>query len=233
MSNEFRIAGTIHEFFSDLDGLKLKEHSLIIWQNNAKGEKVIVDGAFDSYFEEKTRVFIQARLEKNLSFIKDNPVFIYEKAQGILFKGRFEFCINNVLKILADDKVFLKEKRSVERFHFSYTTVNAKIKTIHPDSGKELVDEVRLSDITTHGLGFCVSSARAESLPIGASINLEVIHGIKLPTPISGIIAHRSEPKLKGKNGGAKDSMVGVKFDEGSKLIGAVISQMKAQEEKN
>jgi hypothetical protein len=217
MSNEFRIAGTIHEFFSDLDGLKLNDHYLIIWQNNAKGEKVIVEGSFDSYFEEKGRTFIQARLEKNLSFLKDNPVFIYEKIQGILFKGRFEFCINNVLKIMADDKVFLKEKRSVHRFYFSYTTVNALIKTIHPDSGKELSDEVRLNDITTHGLAFRVSVSRAASILVGSSIKLEVIHGIRLPEPISG----------------TKVKIIGVKFDKPSKLIGAVINQMKAQEEKS
>jgi hypothetical protein len=231
MATGFRLAGTIQEFFTDLDALKNKEHYFIIWQNDQRGEKVIVEGSFDSYFEEKGRTYIQAKLDKNLSFIKDNPVFIFEKLQGILFKGRFEFCINNILKIMADDKVFLKEKRDKQRFYFSYTKVEAVFRTQHPDSGAELTDTVRLNDITTDGLAFKLSSARAASMPIGSKVWLDIIHGLKLPTPIGGVIAHRSDDArvVKGKDNNLK--LIGVKFDQTSELIGAVISQMKAQEE--
>ena len=136
---------------------------------------------------------------------------------------------------MADDKVFLKEKRSIQRFYFSYTTVDAKVKTVHPDSGNDLLDDVRLNDITTGGMAFKVSNTRAKAILVGSKITLEVIHGIILPQPISGIVAHRSDcfqdEQKEATSGNVK--LIGVKFDQPSKLIGAVISQMKAQEENN
>lgn len=91
MENGFREAGTFKEFIKDLEILKHTEHELIIWQNDANDEKQIYNGSFESWNKEKDRLFINVNFEDSVSFEKDNPIYIFEKDNGILFKGRYEY----------------------------------------------------------------------------------------------------------------------------------------------
>ena len=56
MSRGFRIAGAINEFLKDLEVLKGSDHKLIVWQNDANGDKQIFDGHYDSYIKEKDKI---------------------------------------------------------------------------------------------------------------------------------------------------------------------------------
>jgi len=229
MAKGFRIAGTLNEFLKDLEVLKDEEHSLIVWQNDAEGNKQIFDGHYDSYSKDKERIIINVKLKKNEVFEKDNPVYIFEKAKGILFKGRYEFCVNAVLKILADDKVFLKEKRHEKRFYFNYTEVKAKILATHLDSEDTFEEKLKLRDVCSGGFSFKVSHKKAKLFTPGMKISLIDIGGIDLPRVVNGKIAHISHFKSLSTNAEAitKEKLVGVSFDTRSKLFEKVISVIR------
>lgn len=229
MAQGFRIAGTLNEFFNDLDRLKNSQHKLIIWQNNYRNEKIIVEGIFNNYGQEKGNTYIFFDLEKTLAFIKDNPVYIFEKAEGILFKGRFEHCVNNSLKVLADNKVFLREKREERRFYFLYTKVTAVIELHMKSTDSHVAQKIILHDITPDGFAFLLTNDQLKDIRTKDQIELCGIHGIKFPQPLSGEIVHISEAKnTTAKVQGSK--LVGVKFTNSSKLIEIVINEMKKEE---
>jgi len=228
MSKGFRIAGTLNEFIKDLDVLKNSHHELIIWQSDAQGNKKIYEGAYDSYTKDKDNIIIIIKLLKNESFLTDQIIYIFEKKKGILFKGKYDFCVNKVLKIIADDRVFLKEKRVEKRFTFNYTKPGAMLFFTQTDSEKDLKDVVRLRDICSGGYSFKVSKKRASELTLKTEVKLSNIGGINLPVPILGEIAHISNFKtLSTEQSDKKEKLVGVRFHEKSKLFSKVIAVMK------
>jgi len=229
MGRGFRIAGGINEFLKDLDVLKETPHKLIVWQNDANGDKQIFDGVYDSYLKEKDRIIINVKLDKNEIFEKDNSVYIFEKDKGILFKGRYEFCVNSTLKVLADDKVFLKEKRAVDRFNFNYTKVSAKISFISAAGGPEINDLLDLKDVCAGGFSFKIAPKKKKQFKLDQEISLTEVGGIELPRAIEGKIAHISKFKSVSVDLDAqRQRLVGVKFNQDSKLFAKVISVIKA-----
>ena len=110
MKEKFRLAGDIREFFQDLKKLKNEDDSLVIWQtSDTKKQKF--QGKFESYQTDKDKIIINLRLEKTQSFEPNKDIFVFAQEKGILFKGVYEFCVASSLKIVADEKIYLKEKK--------------------------------------------------------------------------------------------------------------------------
>lgn len=226
MANGFRVAGTLNEFLSDLEILKNTEHSLIVWQNDARGKKNIFDGKYQSFTQDKDKTIINIKLDKNYTFEKDNPVYIFEKDKGILFKGRYEYCINCVLNVLADNRVFLREKRIKSRFYFNYTKVKTNINiTIEPDKIINL--SVNIRDISPEGFAFRYDKNKSKIFSPGMQVELANIGGIELPRSLAGELRHISNYKDVGALAGSDTVVVGVKFTNPSKLIKKVIEAVK------
>ncbi|MBD64489.1 MAG: hypothetical protein CME62_04740 [Halobacteriovoraceae bacterium] len=226
MAKGFRVAGTLKEFLNDLEVLKDEPHHLIIWQNDEKGQKIIFDGQYLSYAVESEQIIIHLQLLKNAVFHQENPVYIYEKAKGILFKGQYKFCVNNVLKVLADEKVFLREKRKYDRFHFNYTKVKASL--LMPFNGKQETHDFALRDVGSGGLAFKVSKGQLNHFPKNLEIELCSLGGIDLPKAIKGTIAHRSRFHDTNALDNAHKLIIGMSFQAPSKLITKVMQVMGA-----
>ena len=82
----FRPAGTLSQFLTDLKSSKVNEGSLMVWQT-VKGKKKVLKGSYSSHKKEKDKTVVNIHLEKNHSFDKDSPIYLYEEVNGILFKG--------------------------------------------------------------------------------------------------------------------------------------------------
>jgi hypothetical protein len=227
MTDKFRLAGTVKEFFSDLKNLKNVEHDLMIWQTSLRGKKKITEGKFESYQNEKDKVFINIVLNNTVSFDQKSDVFIFAKKEGILFKGKYEYCVAGKLKLIADEKFYLKEKRSVDRFFFNYTKIDLILSFVLNE--KSFKEKVILKDINKKGMSFLVTNKKSKFYHTKGIVHLESIHGIELPKSIGGQIMHTSVCKKKSNVSDAKLTHVGVQFDETSALIGTVMKAMGAE----
>jgi hypothetical protein len=227
MSDKFRLAGTVKEFFSDLKNLKNVEHDLMIWQSSGTSKKKITEGQFDSYIIEKDNIIINISLSKTISFDQKNDIFIFAKSEGILFKGKYEYCVAGKLKIKADEKFYLKEKRHGDRFFFNYTKIDLMI-SYNLDE-KVFKEKVFLKDITKEGMAFFVSDKKSKQHKVGTQVLLESIHAIELPKPISGHIKHITPHKKSLNIVSGSYTHVGVQFENSNKLIEKVMLAMGAE----
>ena len=212
----FRPAGTLSQFISDLKASKKNKNSLMVWQT-VKGKKHVLRGTFASLKKDKDITVVNIALEKNHSFDKESPIFLYEESNGILFKGEYSFYVNLNLKLVIDDKVFLREKRKSSRFGFHYSDVTILVKYDNK------LMECNLKDVSELGYAFQVKHKLASVYKPGETIELAEVHGIKLPKTISGKIVHVGKSPHKW----SKDmTIVGVKFNRKSKLFTVIAKEM-------
>lgn len=130
--------------------------------------------------------------------------------------------MNSVLKILADDKIFLKEKRSKKRFFFTYTAPAIEIL----GETETVFGKAKLVNVTSDGFGFYVKSENKKLFNETKPIGLKSIGGIDFPTPLKGVIKHVSKVQ-KQTDHQYGSILVGVKFDQTSKIIMKVIDVLK------
>jgi hypothetical protein len=222
MKDEFRLAGTLKEFYGELETLKKVKSKFLLWQTDDKGKRHTFEAIMQSYLANKDQTIITLKPEPGKSFDKTRPFFIYEEVKGMLFKGNYENFVNDVLRILADDKVFLKEKRSVFRVNFHYTKVFVNLKY----GNKIDFEHIKLKDISEYGFGLLCNETMARALVVGVELGITNINGLEMPTRLDGIITHKvSSEKVKGAKKGL--TLVGVKLNQQSKLIGKVIKTLK------
>jgi hypothetical protein len=221
MKDEFRLAGTLKEFYGELENQKKAKSKILLWQTDANGKRSTCEAIMQGYLANKDQTTITLKPESGESFDQKLPFFIYEEKKGMLFKGRYENFVNGILRVLAENKVFLKEKRLVSRVNFHYTKVFVNIQY-----GKKIdLQHIKLKDISEFGFGLLCTESMAKALTLGVELGIKSINGIEMPDGLDGIITHKtSSNKVKGTKGGLK--LVGVKFDKQSKLIGKVIKTL-------
>lgn len=223
MKNGFRVAGTLKEFYGELENLKKSQGNILIWQTSDSGERSTFDAKVFSYLANKDQTTINIKPEDSAkSFNQTLPIFIYEEEKGILFKGRYDSFVSGTLKVLADDKVFLKEKRDVARINFHYTKVLVDV--IY---GEKLTFKgLKLKDISEFGFGILCTESMANALKIGIELGITNLNKVEMPIVLEGVVTHKtSSDRVKGAKKGIV--LVGVKFHEQSKLITKVIETLK------
>lgn len=226
MAEKFRLAGNVREFFSDLKNLKGVESSLTIWQSSIHGKKIL-KGKFLSYEKDLDNLFINLELNKVESLNQESDVYMFSEKEGILFKGKYQFCVANKLKVLADEKFYLKEKRENNRFFFHYSKVDLKVSQKREDISN--TQKVFLKDISNMGMAFLVTKSKQNSFHIGQRVYLESVSGIELPKPLPGVVKHITLNTKKLAQIDGKYFHIGVEFDKSSKLLEKVIITMGAQ----
>lgn len=215
----FRLAGSIDQFLNDLKSLKKTGSSVTLWQTINK-RKEIVKAKYASHKQEKERTIVSFDLNKVFGFSQTQPIFIFEEKKGLLFKGEYEYCVNKKLKVIIDDKVFLKEKRRGERFSFHYSEV--KLDLLFPSGSPN--KDIKLKDVSSYGYSFLIAAMIAKSFKLGDEIGITSINGLKLPKAIPGKIIHLTgAKKTKEKN----QYKVGVAFNRKSKIFTEIIEQMR------
>lgn len=231
MSDKFRLAGSTKEFFVDLKNLKKTDHDLLIWQTDESGKKKLVNGKFDNYTLDRDKILIDIVMDKTLAFNQDSDVYILEKVKGILFKGRYDFCVAGKLRLHADEKFYLKEKRANDRFFFNYTEIPIEIK--YEKNDKETIQRVILKDVNKNGFGFLCKAKNAGVFQEDMKLSLIKIHSIELPKQINGVVVHKSSFKDTLGHFSGKHVHFGVKFHRANKLIDKVMSAMNAEIKKS
>lgn len=218
MRDSFRPAGALKEFYGELDGLKKSQSQIVVWQTDKSGERNQYNGMIKSYLANKTQTVINLTIPGTCQFDDQSSIFIYEEIKGILFKGQYEHFVNGNLKLIADDRVFLKEKRNCQRVVFQYTKVSVDLKY-----GQTLdLNKQKLKDISKFGFGILVSEKIAKGLKLELDLNIKSINGIEMPVSLEGEIVHKTCQDRK--NG---IYIIGVKFKSESKLISKVISTLE------
>ncbi len=221
MQGEFRLAGSIGEFVSQLKLPREAEHKLLLWQSVGGSKRNKVEGVFCSIKKEKDRVIIIIELDQTSSFNQKESIFILDDEFGLLFKGQYEFCVNKKLQLVVDDKVFLREKRKQDRYNFHYTKVNVSL--VYQDSVP--IDNATVRNLNEAGASIIVKDTIGNKLKVGSDISLTKIHGITLPRQIDGTIAHITSSKnVRGLEGSFL--VIGVKFNQKSKLLLKVFQSM-------
>ncbi|MBT4793396.1 MAG: hypothetical protein HON90_17625, partial [Halobacteriovoraceae bacterium] len=157
MKGTFRVAGELAQFYGELDALKKTKKTLLVWQTNAEGNRATYDGIIKSYLANKVETVINIGIENAENMATDLPIFIYEDDKGILFKGEFKHYMNGLLKIKADEKVFLKERRSCQRINFHYTSVYVNVQF----SQKLDFHKIKLKDISIQGFSIFTTETMA------------------------------------------------------------------------
>jgi len=215
MQDSFRIAGNISEFFSELKSIKSAKSPLKIWQT-IKNKKHLFEGHLFDFENEKKHTIVSLELLENSSFDPVHSIYIFDDERGILFKGTYEYCVSKRLKIIADEKVYLREKRKVKRYNFHYNIVNINLSI----SNQIDLEGIQLKDISEYGFSCLLKDSICEKLKVDQEISLVGINGLILPRKINGVLAHKS------KNSKRSHLHVGVKFKQKSKLIGKIIEQL-------
>ncbi|MAZ49669.1 MAG: hypothetical protein CME65_14000 [Halobacteriovoraceae bacterium] len=212
----FRPAGTLSQFLTDLKSSKVNEGSLMVWQT-VKGKKKVLKGSYSSHKKEKDKTVVNIHLEKNHSFDKDSPIYLYEEVNGILFKGEYSYYVNQNLKLIIDEKVFLKEKRKSPRFGFHYSDVKIELEY------QKKTYEFKLKDVSDLGYSIELKHKIAEHFKVTQPINLLSVHGVNLPKAIGGSIVYIQKSPHKWSKG---HSIIGIKFNRKSKLFTLIAKQM-------
>ncbi len=212
----FRPAGTLKQFLSDLKSSKDNKKSLMVWQT-VKDKKHLLRGTYSSHSKNKEKTIVNIELDKNHSFDQGQPIYLFEEVNGILFKGEYQFYVNQNLKLVIDDKVFLREKRKSNRFAFHYSNVSVAVKYSNADF------EFSLKDVSDKGYSILVASRIAKSFIADNDIDLMGVHGIKLPREIKGKIVHVTKSPHKAES---NKSIVGIKFNKKSKLFSIIAKEM-------
>lgn len=212
--DSFRPAGTLSQFISDLKASKGEK--LMVWQT-VNGKKVVLKGSFSNHKKEKNRTIVNIALDKSHSFDQDSPIYLYEELNGILFKGEYSYYVNKNLKLIIDEKVFLREKRKSSRFNFHYSEVLVDLEH------EKAKFEFKLKDVSDLGYSIEVKNKIATHFKEGETIKLLSVHGVKLPKAIPGKIIHNSKSPHKWAKG---TSIIGIKFNRKSKLFSMIAKQM-------
>ena len=221
MIEKYRIAGTLKEFYKQLDLLSGKNNEILIWQNQNDGQRKKILATLDSYLIDSTQAYINLKISEKIQLDKQLEIFIYAQTDGILFKGYYESFVNNSLKISAHDKVLLREKRSEDRLNFHYTSVQVNI--IYQQ--KLEFKAIRLKDISELGFGILCNEVKAKAFEVGADLALSSIGKVQLPMSLQGKIKHITSSK---KVVGVKNDLfyIGVELDQPSKLVSKIFQQM-------
>lgn len=224
MNEAFRQAGTLNEFYEELDAIVANCKSTLVWQTDREGKRVKLKTRIISYKLEIDQTLIMLPLGEVESFKKKLDYFIYDEKDGILFKGRFLRNDQERVILRADENVFLREKRVFHRVYFQYTKVYVDV-----SYGQKLeFHSLLLKDISEDGYGLLITGAMSKALLAGMTLGITKIHSIKLPRPLEGKIIHSTilEEDEDPKRTKVK---LGVKFHKKSKLIELVKKAMKSE----
>lgn len=214
MKESFRQAGTINEFHEELETIVKRSKDILIWQTDQQGKRVKVGARILNFKIEPQQTLITVASAGMDNLKKKLDYFIYDEADGILFKGNFlrADLKNAVLRV--DDNVFLKEKRMASRHYFQFTKVFVDV-----NYGERLnFHNLLLRDISEDGFGLLITGAMSKALLEGMTLGLIKIHSVELPRPLEGKIIHRT---VLEENEDPKMTKVrlGVKFHKKSKLV--------------
>lgn len=221
---DFRPAGTLKEFYGVLDNLKIKSDSFLCWQTNIIGKRKTFHGKLRSYLANKitTTIDLEVSVEDFKGADKSLTIYLYEQDKGLLLKANYDSYVNGNLKLIADEKVLLREKRQQQRVLFQYTPVYVDI--MYGD--KISFNKIKLRDIHDEGFGIICTESMTKGLIPGIEVNITKINNIEMPIEIKGQIVHKTETeKVRGQKKG--NFLVGVKLNQKSKLLQKVIESYK------
>lgn len=221
MIEGFRLAGELKEFYGELDQISKDNSVLTVWQV-IQGKRNILNGVITSYLANSKQTVINMQLEPDSEVNKGFPIFLYEEQHGILFKGEYDQFAKGTLRLYADNRVFLKEKRLIRRLNFFYTKVTCSVLL----GGKIEFKDLRLKDINEGGFGIVTNEKVAKGFIQGLEISLVKISSIELPVEIKGTVAHNTPTaQVKGYKKGKY--LIGVKLNQKSKLINYVMEHLR------
>lgn len=222
MKDAFRQAGTVNEFFGELESISINQTDLLVWQTDVTGKRNKINAKITSYKNEAEQTLIVLsspeldKLKKKLSY------YIYDEKQGILFKGNWLRHEHHDAVLRADDNVFIREKRETQRLYFQYTKVFVDVKY----GSKIDFHGVLLKDISEDGYGLLVTESMSKALLVGMELGITKLNSIDFPRPLNGKIVHRTILAQKDDPKQTKVK-VGVKFNKRSKLIELVRKAME------
>lgn len=221
---DFRPAGTLKEFYGVLDNLKIKNDAFLCWQTSPQGKRKTFKGKLRSYLANKitTTIDLEVSTQDFKGVDKGLTIYLFEEDKGLLLKSKYDSFINGNLKLIADEKVLLREKRMNQRVLFQYTPVHVDL--VYGD--KIPFTKIKLRDIHESGFGLICTESMTKGLIPGIEINLTKINGIEMPIEIKGNIVHKTETeKVRGQKKG--NFLVGVKLNQKSKLLQRVMESYK------
>ncbi len=221
---DFRPAGSLKEFYDELEIIKKNKSRVLVWQKVNSNKRTTYYGIMKSYLANKIKTSINLEIEDAIKFDKGSEIFIYVEELGLLFKGQYDSFVNNSLKIVAEDKVLLKEKRENQRMVFNYTKVLVDILL----EGKIPFNNVKLKDITELGIGLICNEKLMKGLKKGMGVEITSINSVQLPQTISGEIVHRSKPS-KHNRIASGHYQIGVLYQKPSKLIKKVMDTLSLE----
>lgn len=223
MGDGFRLAGSMKQFLKNLKTLKESDHEFTIWQS-FNGKKRIFKGKFHSIEKERDQYHINISTDITNTFEPESFVYLYEENTGALCKGLYCYNVAGTLKITLEDRFYLKEKRSTDRFSFHYTKIHISIS----DKNGKSFDRIKLKDISETGFCMNIKNSTLRELNHAQGFYLNKIEDIELPEPLLSRIVHITTPKKNMPI--TKYIQVGVVFENSSEEIASVISILKNSE---
>ena len=224
-----------------MNGLRLcasnQEFSQHLLDTINNGEKFIVWKSFDDH-----RALSNCELD-SLSFVKDDLYinllledeiaieeifYFYNEKSSILLKGEVDASEEKRLRIKVTDKKYLKEKRKFKRVEFNTLQIKIQITTkAKSKSDKNRNHEVMISNICEDGVAFLIPKSQSLIFQEDSTLSLNKIERMKLPEEIIGQIKHVTLLEQNQDESGNAQLMVGVRFNKPSKLLKAVIDEVK------
>lgn len=222
MKENFRPAGTVTEFYGELDSMIKNKRELLVWQTDHQGKRIKINANIITYKTDHWQTLITINSSSLDKLKKRFTFFMYAKEDGFLLKGKFQRQDRDFYVILMDENVFLREKRKTDRFQFQYTKIYTDVLYGEKISFQGLL----LKDISEDGYGLLMNEAKSKAFVEGMQLGITKISTIELPRPLNGSIVHKTLTKDKGEER-LNIVRLGVKFHKPSKLINHIKKAMQ------
>lgn len=228
MQNNLRLSTSNNEFAKELLATMNNKEEFLIW--HSLEDHRVLSKAFVSKVEsnDSHSLIVKFETDSDLSDNHQKFYFLYNEKSEILFKGEVVELTESVVALKVSEKKYLKERRDSKRIEFNNISVKIQIKTIESlKKNTKRIHEVTISDISENGVSFLIPRSQSLLFDVGSVVILSKIEKINLPKDIPGKAVHVTEMIHQLDEAGNARLMIGVKFDNPSKLLGLVIDEVK------
>lgn len=223
-NDNFRLCSDFQDLESHIVKIRSDKFKLILWQNLGK-EKKIIQAYVCGHYKNKNEFYIELISNETALIARKKNLFLYCQEMNLLVKGSISQLTRSQIKLQADIKFYLEEKR--KNFRIDFINKNIDLKIIRIDHNKfQKNDQVKLKNLSNQGYAFIISASRAPVYYTKMEIHLLHIGKTNLNTPIIGHISHITPVKAIG---GINDHsiLVGVCFNKQVENIDHLVQQIE------